>query len=95
MRPALGLHDLTEENLTFARQIGVRDVVVQPDGLSVDGRQGFRRHSPLRSPGQNIINDTPRGHHSNAYAIGYTRGITKAAGALDDEWDAQQGRYRP
>ena len=38
MRPALGLHDLSEDNLTWARQIGVRDlVVVQPDGLSVDG----------------------------------------------------------
>lgn len=38
MRPALGMRDLSEENLIFARQIGVRDlVVVSPEGLSVEG----------------------------------------------------------
>ena len=42
-----------------------------------------------------MINDTPFGHQSNAYAIGYMRGIMKAAGALDDEWDPKTGSYRP
>ena len=38
MRPALGIRDLSEDNLTFARQIGVRDlVVVQPAGLDATG----------------------------------------------------------
>ncbi len=38
MRPALGIRDLSAENLTFARQIGVRDlVVVQPAGLDATG----------------------------------------------------------
>jgi mannonate dehydratase len=38
MRPALGIHDLSDENLTFAKQIGVNDlVVVSPDGLAGDG----------------------------------------------------------
>jgi mannonate dehydratase len=38
MRPALGIRDLAEENLVFARQIGVRDlVVISPEGLSVTG----------------------------------------------------------
>lgn len=38
MRPALGIHDLSEENLQFAKQIGVNDlVVVQPQGLAVQG----------------------------------------------------------
>ncbi|NJN82573.1 MAG: hypothetical protein HC802_10085 [Caldilineaceae bacterium] len=38
MRPALGIHDLSEENLTFAKQIGVTDlVVVSPEGLTVEG----------------------------------------------------------
>jgi mannonate dehydratase len=37
MRPALGLHDLSEENLTFAKQIGVNDlVVVSPEGVAGD-----------------------------------------------------------
>jgi mannonate dehydratase len=38
MRPALGMHDLSDENLTFAKQIGVNDlVVVSPEGLTGDG----------------------------------------------------------
>ena len=38
MRPAIGIRDLSEENLTYARQIGVRDlVVVQPEGLTAAG----------------------------------------------------------
>lgn len=38
MRPALGIRDLSEENLIFARQIGVRDlVVVSPEGLAAEG----------------------------------------------------------
>jgi len=41
-----------------------------------------------------MINDTPFGHQSNAYAIGYMRGIMKAAGALDDEWDPKSASYR-
>jgi mannonate dehydratase len=39
MRPALGIRDLSEENLTFAKQIGVRDlVVISPEGLALEGK---------------------------------------------------------
>lgn len=37
MRPALGIHDLSDENLTFAKQIGARDLVVtRPEGVEAD-----------------------------------------------------------
>ncbi|MEX1021025.1 MAG: mannonate dehydratase [Litorilinea sp.] len=52
MRPALGIHDLSEENLTFAKQIGVRDlVVVSPDGLALDDKPwyDFARLTMLKS----------------------------------------------
>ncbi len=42
-----------------------------------------------------MINDTSFGHQSNAYAIGYMRGIMKAAGALDDEWDPKAASFKP
>ena len=41
-----------------------------------------------------MINDTPFGHQSNAYAIGYMRGIMKAAGALEEEWDPKTASYK-
>ena len=38
MKPALGIHDLSEENLQFAKQIGANDiVVVSPEGLAANG----------------------------------------------------------
>ncbi|GIV78195.1 mannonate dehydratase [Litorilinea aerophila] len=39
MRPALGLHEITEESLQFAKQIGVTDIVaIRPTGLvAADG----------------------------------------------------------
>ena len=38
MKLALGMRDLSEENLRFARQIGVTDLVIaSPEGLAVEG----------------------------------------------------------
>jgi mannonate dehydratase len=38
MRPALGVRDLSDENLTFAKQIGANDlVVVSPQGMEGNG----------------------------------------------------------
>jgi mannonate dehydratase len=37
MKPALGMHDLAEENLQFAKQIGCTDIVaIRPQGLTAD-----------------------------------------------------------
>lgn len=40
-----------------------------------------------------MINDTPFGHQSNAYAIGYMRALMKAVGSLDEEWDPATAAY--